>query len=365
MLAMQVLRLKTILVLSACLSAGCDGDPVSSCVPGATASCACTDGSSGAQECRADGTYATCVCEGSAVDTGSDVPDLAVDHSADQPEAADQREPDTRLCGTVVPTPTFIDSGATDVGSTRRVDVTIRSNACVPIEVSRISLDRSTDDSFALEDVPSELGVSEGSLTLPPGGSLTFVVAYSPQDTQTHSGRVIIEHSGGVLPIVLSGSGRELDLRAEDSEGIWIEMWWDSAADVDLHFLHPNGTWDVAPWDCTWKNRNPDWGDIGSDDDDPVLMNHGSRGWGPEIIHLSAPEGNEDVPFTYAVGAFLFSDRGCERTDVTVRILVDGVEGFSSTYEGLEAWQFWDVARVTWPGGEVELVNELCASGFP
>ncbi len=38
------------------------GPVVSECVPGRTESCACTDGSSGAQQCQPDGTYAACVC---------------------------------------------------------------------------------------------------------------------------------------------------------------------------------------------------------------------------------------------------------------------------------------------------------------
>jgi hypothetical protein len=36
--------------------------PIPTCVPGASIPCACTDGSSGAQICQADGTYAACKC---------------------------------------------------------------------------------------------------------------------------------------------------------------------------------------------------------------------------------------------------------------------------------------------------------------
>lgn len=40
------------------------GSPITlpACIPGASVACACTDGSSGAQVCRADGTFAECKC---------------------------------------------------------------------------------------------------------------------------------------------------------------------------------------------------------------------------------------------------------------------------------------------------------------
>jgi hypothetical protein len=40
---------------------GCAGGG-STCTPGASVACACIDGTQGAQTCRADGTYDTCVC---------------------------------------------------------------------------------------------------------------------------------------------------------------------------------------------------------------------------------------------------------------------------------------------------------------
>ncbi len=46
------------------LVAGCSGGKGNSCVPGQSAACACSDGTSGAQICRGDGSYGQCVCGG-------------------------------------------------------------------------------------------------------------------------------------------------------------------------------------------------------------------------------------------------------------------------------------------------------------
>jgi hypothetical protein len=46
----------------------------SHCIPGASSACACSDGSSGAQVCRADGTFDICVC---SVVVGPDFSNLA------------------------------------------------------------------------------------------------------------------------------------------------------------------------------------------------------------------------------------------------------------------------------------------------
>lgn len=48
------------------LQPGC-GDDTVGCVAGASSACTCTNGASGAQICRDDGTYGSCTCDGSSV----------------------------------------------------------------------------------------------------------------------------------------------------------------------------------------------------------------------------------------------------------------------------------------------------------
>ena len=138
-----------------------------------------------------------------------------------------------------------------------------------------------------------------------------------------------------------------------------------AGSDVDCHLLHPNGAWDEAPWDCHWKNREPNWGDSGSSADDPSLDIDDTDGWGPENINLDEPAGTTTTPVVYSVGAFYFGDHGYGPSDVTVRIFLDGSLTFEQSLHGLENREFWDVARIEWPSHEVERVNRLYPSGFP
>ena len=133
-----------------------------------------------------------------------------------------------------------------------------------------------------------------------------------------------------------------------------------AGSDVDLHLLHPNGVWDISPWDCHWKNKAPNWGDSGSREDDPNMVDDDTDGWGPELIRFVGPEAVE-----YAVGVHYFSDHDYGPSDVTLIFLVDGTEELTATRTGLLNRQFWDIARIDGETGEATLVDELYPSGFP
>jgi hypothetical protein len=161
------------------------------------------------------------------------------------------------------------------------------------------------------------------------------------------------------------------------NEHIHIQLVWETpgdpdrtdtgsgrGSDVDLHFMHPNGTWNSPPWDCFWQNKVPSWGPGGSEDD-PSLDIDDTDGWGPENINLNNPEGTLAAPVQYKVGVFYFADHNFGPSDVTVRIFLDGAERFSSTFPGLQNRQFWDVARITWPTREIVRIHTLYPSGFP
>ena len=66
--------------------AGTSTVPSNLCVPGRSIECACTDGRSGAQVCDTDGTYGACTCTGMTggpADTGTTVP--PIDSGATEP----------------------------------------------------------------------------------------------------------------------------------------------------------------------------------------------------------------------------------------------------------------------------------------
>jgi len=60
--------------LSAMAQGSC-GDGASSCTPGASIACACTDGHMGAQECGSDGTFGMCTCDPGPLDSGAPLQD--------------------------------------------------------------------------------------------------------------------------------------------------------------------------------------------------------------------------------------------------------------------------------------------------
>jgi len=138
-----------------------------------------------------------------------------------------------------------------------------------------------------------------------------------------------------------------------------------TGSDVDLHFMHPSGIWDSGPWDCHWKNKNPNWGDSGTRDDDPSLDIDDTDGAGPENINLNNPEGTAAAPIQYKVGVFYFSDHNYGPANTTLRIFLDGRERFAHTFPALENRQLWDVARIAWPTRHIERVHRLFPSGFP
>jgi hypothetical protein len=149
-------------------------------------------------------------------------------------------------------------------------------------------------------------------------------------------------------------------------DGFHLQLVWDGgdggSADLDLHLLHPLGSWDESPYDCFSSNPNPNWGDASTSADDPSLDTDSTAGATPENINLDQPEGAEEAPFVYQVGVF---HQGGDASDATVRIFIEGRERFAATFPGLEEGQFWDVARIEWPSGEITRIHRLYRSGFP
>jgi hypothetical protein len=138
-----------------------------------------------------------------------------------------------------------------------------------------------------------------------------------------------------------------------------------NGADLDLHFLHPNGAWRSRDWDAHWQARSPNWGSTSRVDDDPYLDTDSTGGDGPEILSFDNPEGTEERPFRYEVGVFSFSDHGFGPSSVLVLIWVRGELALRVGLANLENRQFWHAATIEWPSGTVERVSRLHPAGFP
>jgi hypothetical protein len=157
--------------------------------------------------------------------------------------------------------------------------------------------------------------------------------------------------------------------RVVADEDIHVQLVWNTpndndeadtnGTDLDLHLLHPNGSWNNSPWDCYWSNGEPDWGARGRLDDNPSLDIDDTDGAGPENINLDNPEA---VP--YRVGVFYFSSGGFGRSNATARVYLGGALAFEEVDVSMRDSQFWEVAVIDWARIQVNRVGTL-TRGFP
>ena len=155
---------------------------------------------------------------------------------------------------------------------------------------------------------------------------------------------------------------------ATPDEDIHVQLVWTTPADpdetdegfaagtdVDLHLLHPNGCWEERPWDCHWRDTQPNWGDTSRTDDDPSLDIDDTDGAGPENINLDNPEAG----ITYRVGVHYYNDHGFGTSIVTARIYLFGTLVYEDTQEMTDRGQFWQVAEIDWPTGAVRPIGAV------
>jgi hypothetical protein len=157
----------------------------------------------------------------------------------------------------------------------------------------------------------------------------------------------------------------QVNILATPDEDIHVQLVWNTpgdpdeddsgvgrGSDLDLHFLHPLGMWNEAPWDAYWLNPSPNWSTPASSDD-PSLDIDDTDGSGPENLNLNNPEA-----VTYRVGAFYFADHNYGPSYATIRIFLAQVLVFEYRDKYLErTGKFWDIAAVEW--GPAPRVNQI------
>lgn len=114
--------------------------------------------------------------------------------------------------------------------------------------------------------------------------------------------------------------------------GLWVEMFWEKASDVDLHFLHPNRDPLVSSnwWsddDCYYGGRNRAWD--GGGDASASLDRDDTQNTGPENVRINRPV----IGHRYAVGVHWFRNAGHATTWVTTNIYCGGVIVGSDTFD--------------------------------
>lgn len=158
-------------------------------------------------------------------------------------------------------------------------------------------------------------------------------------------------------------------IQAVPQQDIHVSVTWDTpadadqtdtiGADLDLHFLHPNGQWNNAPWDIFWNNVTADWGNPGPADDPSLDLDDGD-GAGPENFSLPNPEPNAQ----YAVGVYYYSDNGFGPSYATVKIHLAGALAYEKAAEYMAGGDaFWYVARIQSSTGVMDV--DTHQTGFP
>jgi hypothetical protein len=170
---------------------------------------------------------------------------------------------------------------------------------------------------------------------------------------------------------VSCGDPAIITIIAEPDDDIHVQLVWDTPSDpdqendfgtdLDLHYLHPNGRWDVSPWDIFWRNPTADWGRQGDPSDDPSLDIDDTAGLGPENINHSDPENLQ-----YRTGVYYYNDNGFGASYATLRVYIRGqleVELANKYMAGTGT--FWDAATIAWPSGNVTNQPDRIYQGFP
>lgn len=158
---------------------------------------------------------------------------------------------------------------------------------------------------------------------------------------------------------------------AVPDDDIHVQLVWDSPSDpdqtdtygtdLDLHYMHPIGDWNSAPWDIFWQNRTADWGMQGNPNDDPSLDIDDTDGAGPENVNHSNPEQGK----TYRTGVYYYDDHQLGASYATMRIYIRGQLAFEAENHympGLDT--FWDVGAIDWPSGSITILDRM-HNGFP
>ena len=126
---------------------------------------------------------------------------------------------------------------------------------------------------------------------------------------------------------------------------IHVELAWNTGdTDLDLHLVQEGSTFFDNQGDCSWCNKNPNWGGSGGADD-PLLALDNIVGYGPEDLTIDEPADGD-----YHVKVHYFKDLlgSGAVTTATVRVFLNG-ELAGEYSRNLTHNEVWDVGYIRWP----------------
>ncbi|MEZ4324158.1 MAG: PKD domain-containing protein [Polyangiales bacterium] len=182
----------------------------------------------------------------------------------------------------------------------------------------------------------SRVSYPAGSTAADPAPANQLVTQLTPDIVGDYPIHLDVEDGNGFQ------AGCDVLVRAVSDEGLRVELFWTSLADMDIHVMDPAGTRWFTNLDCYYANcRNGlPWGGPLTEDN-PRLDIDDTNGFGPENINIQVP-----VPGVYRVAVDAYRGGG----NVSVRIYCGGsvtvpVATFGPTSLPATGWM-WRVADV-------------------
>lgn len=126
---------------------------------------------------------------------------------------------------------------------------------------------------------------------------------------------------------------------------IHVELAWNTGdTDLDLHLVQEGFAFFDDQGDCSWCNKNPNWGGSGGADD-PLLALDNIVGYGPEDLTIDEPADGD-----YHVKVHYFKDLlgSGAVTTATVKVFLNG-ELAGEYSKNLTHNEVWDVGYIRWP----------------
>ena len=145
------------------------------------------------------------------------------------------------------------------------------------------------------------------------------------------------------------------DVHANPYGGLWVEMYWSPAGDIDLHLLHPNAgspsvrsSWTNSQWACYFANCKLTAGtplewDSPTLNDNPSLDVDDIPGTGPENIRIHQPSSSHQ----YSVGFKNYSNSNLP-VSVTYNVYCGGQQVHGQVYQSNTVSEFIHVGDVTY-----------------
>ena len=129
----------------------------------------------------------------------------------------------------------------------------------------------------------------------------------------------------------------------------------DNGANVDLHYLHPNGRWNEQPWDIWEDHPTEDWSRIQRPDTPPEMLEITENGPGREALYHATPEWDLE----FSVGVHYADDRGFGASFATVRLISDDQVIWESREVRLvRTGEFYEAAHFAMPGPTIIEIDE-------